>query len=234
MTEGWNWSELQQFGVTQGLQWEFTAADAPWQNGASEALIRSVKRAMSAAIGESILTYSELQTVLYEVANLLNERPIGRHPTSPEDGTYLSPNDLLLGRSTSKVPNGPFKESLNPNHRFEFVQQIIEAFWKKWTRDYFPSLLVQKKWHNSQRNVQIGDIVLLQDSNQVRGNWKLAKVSKVFPGIDGKVRNVEVEYKNPSPDEALKKYRGRGYATAKRPVQRLVVLVLATHGDCEL
>ena len=55
------------------------------------------------------MTFSELLTVLYEAANLMNERPIGRHPTSIDDGTYLSPNDLLLGRSTSRVPSGPFR-----------------------------------------------------------------------------------------------------------------------------
>ena len=66
----------------------FTTADAPWQNGVSEALVKSVKRAIAEAIHESTLTFSELQTVLFEIANLINERSIGRHPTSPDDGTY--------------------------------------------------------------------------------------------------------------------------------------------------
>ena len=57
--------------------------------------------------------------VLFEVANLINERPIDHYPRSPEDGSYLCPNDLLLGRSTTKVPSGPFKESTNPRLRFE-------------------------------------------------------------------------------------------------------------------
>ena len=100
---------------------EICSADAPWQKGASETPVKSVKKAITVAIGESVMTFSELQTVCYEAANLVNERPIGRHPTSPEDGTYLCPNDLLLGRSTSRVPSGPFRETRNPNHRFEFV-----------------------------------------------------------------------------------------------------------------
>jgi len=53
---------LQQFGVTQGLKWIFSSADAPWQNGISE----SVKRAITLAIGESVMTFSELQTVCFE------------------------------------------------------------------------------------------------------------------------------------------------------------------------
>ncbi len=87
--------KLEEFGVSEELKWEFTPADAPWQNGISEALIKSVKRPITAAIGQNIMTFSELQTVCFEVANLMNERPIGRHPTSPEDGAYLCPNDIL-------------------------------------------------------------------------------------------------------------------------------------------
>ena len=79
------------------------------QNGASESLIKSVKRALTAVIVESILTFSELQTVFFEVANLVNEEPVGRHPTSADDGSYLCPNDLLLGRSITRAPSGPFQ-----------------------------------------------------------------------------------------------------------------------------
>ena len=93
----WDWDELAAFGATKGMEWKFVPADAPWQNGASEALVKSVKKAITVAVGESVMTFSELQTVCYEAANLVNERPVGRHPTSPEDGTYLYPNDLLLG-----------------------------------------------------------------------------------------------------------------------------------------
>ena len=126
-----------------GYKWDFAAADAPWQNGVSEALVKSVKRGITAAISDHVMTFSELQTVGFEVANLVNERPIGRHPTSPDDGTYLSPNDLLLGRATSRVPSGPFRESSNPRQRFKFVENAVNYFWKKWTRDFFPSLLIQ-------------------------------------------------------------------------------------------
>ena len=122
---------LQEYGCVDGFQWVSSSADAPWQNGVSEALIKSTKRAITAAIGKSILTFSELQTVCYETA-----RPIGRHPTSPDD-KYLCPSDLLLGRSTSKIPSGPFTYSADPRRRFEFVQMVTDNFWKKWTRDYF-------------------------------------------------------------------------------------------------
>ena len=51
------------------------------------------------------------------------------------------------------------------------------------------------------RNLKKGDIVLIQDSNKIRGQWKLGKVSEVFPGEDGIVRKVHVIYKNPKQGE---------------------------------
>ena len=68
VTKGWDWEELKAFGNMEGFQWEFTTADGPWQNRVSEALVKSVKRAIAATIHESILTFSELQTVLFEIA----------------------------------------------------------------------------------------------------------------------------------------------------------------------
>ena len=109
MTKGWDMKKLEEFGVVEGLKWEFTPADAPWQNGISEALIKSVKRAITTAISQKIMIFSELQTVCFEVANLINERPIGRHLTTPEDGAFLCPNNILLGRASARIPSGPFE-----------------------------------------------------------------------------------------------------------------------------
>ena len=97
-------------GRKQGMLWEFTPAEAPWMNGVTESLVKSVRVALSHAIGEQVLEFSTLQTVLFEAAELVNSRSIGRHPTDPDGGVYLSPNDLLLGRSTSRAPRGPLLE----------------------------------------------------------------------------------------------------------------------------
>ena len=58
------------------------------------------------------------------------------------------------------------------------------------------------------RNMMVGDIVIVQGSNQIHGKWKLARVSKIFPSDDGRVRRVEIEYKNAKPDEEANKYSG--------------------------
>ena len=102
---------------------------------------------------------------------------------------------------------------------------LVEGFWKRWIKEYFPSLLVRSKWHTSKRNVKVGDIVLIQDTTLGKSKWKIGRISNVYPGSDDKVRNVDVEYKNLGEDRCASAYFGKGYTTIKRPVQRLIVLL---------
>ena len=71
--------------------------------------------------------------------------------------------------------------------------------------------------------MKTGDIVLIQDSNLIRGQWKIGKVSNTYPGTDGRKRKVDVQYKNLNADEPTTKYRGKGYVNVQRPVQRLII-----------
>ena len=106
-----------------------------------------------------------------------------------------------------------------------------DAFWAKWIRDYFPSLIVQQKWHTAQRNLIVGDIVMIQDSNLVRGNCRLGRVSKTKPGDDDKVRNVEVQYKNLKIGKPVGKCSRQDYVTIERAVHRLVVILPVDYED---
>ncbi|KAK3105008.1 hypothetical protein FSP39_015108 [Pinctada imbricata] len=223
MNKNWDWKRIEAHGVHSGMDWEFNkSADAPWENGCCEALIKTAKSCLRAAVGDAVMSFPELQTVLFEAANCMNERPIGMKNGDPNEGTYLCPNDLLLGRASSKVPPGTWSDKDCFKSRWKFVQRIVDAFWKKWMRDFFPSLIVRQKWHVTTRNMQIGDVVLVQDSNAIRGLWKLAQVTKVFPSKDNVVRDVELRYKvqEDGPD-----YRGQTDTNIHRSVHRLVVIL---------
>ena len=193
LIKGWDIEKLREFSAEKGIKWQFTTPASPHQNGCAEALVKSCKMALKKAIGEQVLTPFELYTCLLEVANLVNQRPIGRIPNDPDDGSYLCPNDILLRRSSSHVPQGPFRETKNPRLRVEFVQKIVDSFWKRWTRDVFPSLIPRKKWNAEKRNVRVDDFVIVQTPNAIRGNWNIGRIVDVYPGQDGKVRNVRVK-----------------------------------------
>ena len=83
-------------------------------------------------------------------------------------------------------------------------------------------MLCRQKWHTIRRNVRVGDIVLIQDSNIVRDAWKLTQVVKAEQGCDGNVRDVTLRYK------IIKD--GKGYDVSKdklmcRSVHRLIVFL---------
>ena len=37
-------NKLKEYGAENGCDWDFSSPDAPWQNGCSEALVKSVKK----------------------------------------------------------------------------------------------------------------------------------------------------------------------------------------------
>ena len=211
------WSKVEKESTELGsIEWMFSPANAPWYNGAVEALVKTVKRALNCAVGSQIMTFSELQTCMFEAGQLVNQRPIGRVPSAPDDGSYLSPNDMLLGRSSPKAPQIAFEKLAEERTRIGFIQQVVNSFWKRWTREVFPQMVGRPKWHTSSRNLEEGDIVLVQDSNALRGEWKMARVTEALLGLDGKVRRVKLFYRT----------RGTGSSQEiERAVQNLILLV---------
>lgn len=193
MVKGWREEELKEFCAENQVTWKFTTTLAPHQNGCAEALVKSCKHALKKAVGDQRLTPFELHTYFQEVANLVNEKPIGRMPNDPDDGSNMCPNDVVFGRASSRVPQGPFRETKNPKERVEFVQKIVNAFWRSWIRDVFPLLVSRRKWNVDRRKVRVDDVVVVADPNAIRGRWNLGRVTKVYPGKDERVSNVEVK-----------------------------------------
>ena len=209
MIVGWSKDILQDFCAERGTDWKFVTPSAPHQNGCAESLVKSCKIALRKAVGNQVLTPFKLLTCMTDVANLVNQHPIGRIPNDPDDGRYLSPNDILLGRASNTTPQGPFRRTQNPRHRVEFVQKIVDSFWKCWIRDVFPLLVPRRKWNVEQRNVSVDDVVMIADHNVVRGKWTIGRVINVYPGVDGKIRNVKVK---------------TGDSELCRPVSKIVVI----------
>ena len=180
-------------------------ANSQHQNGLSESMIKQVKgviRSLMRALGDTKLTLNEIFTLFAEVGNLVNERPIGTPPSKHSGTDYLSPNSLLLGRCSARISSGPFEadkvftdDPKNVRDRFLLVQAVTNQFWKAWIKIYFPTLVIRQRWHVDRRNVKVGDVCLLKDSNAYRGEWRLCEVATVSPDDRGKVRNVRVMVK---------------------------------------
>ena len=209
--------DLQRWASRNKIRWNTVPAEGQHQNGLSESLIKSIKRTLSHVAGNTRLTFSGLQTVFFQVATLINARPIGivsgSDPTCPSP---ITPNHLLLGRSTPEVVQGPFNNDASPTRRYRFIQSLVDDWWAQWCRTVLPSLVPSYKWKQKHRNVCVGDVCLIKYANMKRGTYRLGRVKSVRTGTDGKVRTVTLSYKN----ENEKVFR-----EVERPIQGIAVIV---------
>ena len=92
------------------------------------------------------------------------------------------------------------------------MQHIAEEFWCRWRKEYLSSLQSRYKWVHAKRNIEVGDVVIIQSSDVNRNEWPMALVRKVFADEDGFVRSAEV-------------FVGSTKQSLHRPIHKLVVLV---------
>ena len=197
LTANWDWKPVNEWAETSKIKWTVVPAEAHHMNGLSESLIRSVKRTIQHTIGENVLTISELQLAFFEIANILNSRPLGIvEGSDPDDPKPLTPNHLLLGRSTNEVPQGPFDTKPSLTKRFRFVQSIVDAWWSKWSVIVLPSLVPSYKWQQKHRCVKVGDVCLIR-YKAIRATYRLGRVVDVIRSKDDLVHKVRLAYKLP-------------------------------------
>ena len=194
----WTFMELplREFGATKNLQWKVSPADSAWRQGKAERRIGVIKRLLKLAVADSRLSPVELQTFLYESANICNERPIGLAKPR-EDGSYLvlTPNHLLLGRSKNILPDDtPVLNGLCASSRYRLVSHVTLKFWERWSLEATPGLITRQKWHCGARNMQVGDVVMVCDSSKIKAKYKLAMVEEFAVGSDGCVRSGVLKY----------------------------------------
>ena len=163
------------------------------------------------------MTDEVLHTALLEVEAMINGRPLTYISSDSTDVEPLTPNHLLLGCASVNTSPGLFQsKEINSRRRWRQSQVLADQFWRRWKREYVPTLASRQKWLRQTRNIQEGDVVLMVESDSPRGFWPLARVVKPFQGTDGVVRSVEL--------------RSAGGGTYHRPVSKVCLLEEAN--DC--
>ena len=193
-------------------QWKLQPPAASHMSGVWERLIRSIRKAMKAVIGDpkALIGHETLRTVFAEVTSILNSRPLCPSSDDSSDLDALTPNHLLLQRHNIPVPPGVFgPDDLYSRKQWRHAQFLTSCFWSRWTREYLPLLQARQKWLKPRRNLKEGDMVLIVDNTMPRSKWLLGRVVEILPGRDGYVRAAQVKTKN---------------STLCRPISKLCLL----------
>lgn len=210
----WNQEKIHNFLLGRNIKWSFNPPAGSHHGGVWERCIRTVRKVMGALAKEQPLDEEGLLTLLCEVEAIVNGRPITKVSDDPRDPEALTPNHLLLLRAGPSHPPGHFQKTDNySRRRWRQVQYLADVFWKRWTREYLPSLQERQKWEKASRNFAVGDVVLVLDDSLPRCSWPLGRVIEVFPNhSDGLVRSVRLKTKS---------------SVLVRPVDKLVLLEAA-------
>ena len=202
---------LSHFCSSQNISWKFIPERAPNFGGLWEAAVKSMKMHLKRVISDVKLTFEEFTTIITQVEACLNSRPLIPMSCDDDGIEALTPGHFLIGKPLEALPDPAFSyRSVSLLRRWHLCQSLVRHFWKRWSTEYLSTLRRYTKWHRQTRNLQVGDIVLLQESNLVPTRWPLGKVVEVCPGGDGFVRVVKVKTQS---------------GIYKRPISKVAVLI---------
>jgi transposase InsO family protein len=191
--QDFNRTKIGKFMLQREVEWHFNPPCASHMGGMWERLIRSTRQILKALVKEQLLNDEQLLTLMAEVERIINDRPITDVSDDPNDPLALTPSMLLLMKGNSCVPPGNFcKTDVYAKRWWKQVQYLAGVFWKRWLREYLPSLQQRHKWQKVRKDIRKDDVVLVADENIPRGQWPLGRVIEVNVGRDGHVRSCVV------------------------------------------
>ena len=167
-------------------QWRFIVARAPWWGGWWERMVRSVKLALKKCIGARLITREELTTLLSEIENIVNSRPLTQVSDGIDDQRPITPNDFLTGRNS-------YPEDSSLQIKYGVKVKALSKFWKIWSTDYLRNLPKLVPQFKDQGTLIIGSLVPVQDENLPKVEWPVGRVLETYPGPDGLIRSVKVK-----------------------------------------
>ena len=181
----------------QEIDWHFNPPSASHFGGIYEREIRTVRKVLQALMNEQHLRVDlsddSLQTLMCEVEAILNNRPLTPLSNDPNDLDPLTPNHLLkLGSPFPFAPCITENCDLYGKRRWKQVQYLTDIFWTRWIREYIPILQARQKWTKKRIPLKIGDLVLVTDQLLPRNQWRIGRITQVFPSHDGSIRKAQV------------------------------------------
>ncbi|XP_055609831.1 uncharacterized protein LOC129756824 [Uranotaenia lowii] len=184
--------EMMREFVSADTKWSFLPPNSPHMGGSWERLVQSVKKILNNMNLPRLPTDEVLRNSLLEIEFIINSRPLTYVPIENADCEALTPNHFLLGSSHGSKPLIPYYESLATlKNTWKTSQVYANIFWKRWLKEYLPTIRHRSKWHYPVKPIVEGDIVVIVDSDLPRNSWPKGRVVKVNER-NGQVRSATV------------------------------------------
>lgn len=171
--------------TNDGTKWEFNPPSAPHFGGKWEAAVKSTKFHLLRVIGNSILTYEELITLLTQIEAVLNSRPLCPMSDDVEDLSALTPGHFLIGEALSTIPEPNLIEIPESRlTRWQLLRQKVEHFWTRWSSECLQRYQAISKRYHPNNIIKEGSLVLIVDERYPPAKWPLARVVQLQMVLD--------------------------------------------------
>lgn len=202
--------------IIENIQWNLNPANAPHFGGLWEAGVKSTKHHLKRMLNTK-LTYEGFNTLICQIEAILNSRPLFPLSENPEDLEVLTPGHFLIGQPSNLPPEPSLLATkLNRLNQFQYIQRLMQQFWKRWANEYLHRLQQRPKWVQEKPNIEPGNIVIIKDDNLPPAQWMLGRVLKIYPGQDQLVRVADIQCKS---------------SILKRPIHKLCLLPITESID---
>lgn len=203
-------SAISSYCTQRNIEFSFIPPRAPHFGGLWEAAVKVAKSHLYRTLLNARLTFEELSTALAEIEAIMNSRPLLASSSNPNDLEALTPAHFLIGKRLTDIPERrALSSEISHLERWERIKAVKAHFWQRWSHEYLVTLQNRWRWQKPQRELKIGDMVLIQDENLPPMKWSLGRILSVFPGNDQHVRVAEVR----TPSTVL-----------RRPISKMAVL----------
>jgi transposase InsO family protein len=171
-------------------RWIFNSPAAPQVGGSWERLVGSVKRTMDWLQKRVSMNDEENRHLLTSVEGILNSRPLTEFPVDSKDDPPLTPNDFLHGFEEGTWEGG---QPADVRDLLGDREKYVTLFWRRWIKEYLPTIAARPKWQKKTTPLASGDLVLIVDGDH-RGSWQRGVIISVETDILTKqVRTVTVQ-----------------------------------------
>ena len=199
--------KVQEFLSEERITWKFIPPKSPHFGGLWEAAVKAFKHHLVRTVGDTLLTFEQLETLVIEIEAILNSRPISPLSSDPNDFHPLTPGHFLIGGALTTFPQADFSDT--PSTRlsiWQHAQKMREHFWKRWHQEYLHQLITRNKWGSNVINkVDIGTLVIIKEDNVPPLQWVTGRITAVSKGSDGVIRVATVKTNTGEYKRCLKK-----------------------------
>ena len=120
-------------------------------------MVQSMKKTLKAILKDRRVHEDVLHTALVEVEAILNSRPLTNDQDGPYDLEPFNPNHLIRHHNRSvPVMRETHESDVSTRKKWCQSQWLAEHFWKRFRREYMPTLTVSKLTVSSFSSVSSG------------------------------------------------------------------------------